>query len=365
MEDTILSSGVEKLSIIKKNIQELNGYKDDNDVLNSEEVKLEKSILNKEKAISDEISSTTKKRKDEIEDSYNAPIETIRTRIKKIRSKKEKSKNTKKTERIEAETAELREEFRQLSLEGKATFKKNKIPAACNTKLFYSLFMPKGMGDLLIICISLILVLFALPCFIYFIILPEEQMIYLVLIYIITVVFFGGIYMLIENNIKDKHRDSIQMVRIIRNNMVQNKKKRKKIKKNIVKDKDESLYGLEKFNQELQELDKEILALSEQKKEALTIFENTTRFVISEEIKLRHQEELAQIQREYDRIYTEVKNNEVKIKKLSIDITSYYETYLGKEFMSVEKLSQLESLMNDNKLATISEAITLYKQENN
>jgi len=363
MDGNILSGGVEELNTVKEILLELNGYKDNNDVLVSGEAKLDKIIQSKEKAISDEITSTTKKRKEEIETTYNEQIEKTRTRIKKIRGKKEKSKNVKKSERILEETTDLREEHKQLLLDSKAIFKQNQIPSFCNTKLFYSLFMPKGIGDFFIIGLSLILILLIIPCAIFFLLLPEKNMIYLVLVYFIIVVVFGSIYMIIENNTKDKHRDSINKVQVIRFQIIENKKKRNKIKKMILKDRDESSYGLEKFNQELQELDNEANVISDQKKDALTIFENTTRFVIGEEIKARYQEELAGLKKEYDRVYAEIKKIEDKIKKLSIEIVMDYEAYLGKEFMTVEKLDHLVNLMTSNNLKTISEAITLYKEE--
>ncbi len=365
MEGNILSGGVDELNTVKESLLKLNVYKENNDVLVTEETKLEKNIQSKEKAISDEIISTTKKRKDEIDAAYNEQIDKTRTRIKKIRSKKEKSKNQKVSERIELETADLREEHRQLLAESKSIFKQNQVPSFCNTKLYYALFLPKGMGDIIIICLTLLLTLLAIPSGIYFLLLPDKEMIYLVLIYFITVVFFGGTYMLIDNNTKDKHRDSINRVRVIRNNIVNNKKKRNQIRKRILKDRDESPYGLEKFNQELQELDNEINSITEQKKDALAIFENTTRFVIGEEIKVRNQEELTVLKKEYDRVYAEIKKMEENIKLLSMGIASNYEAYLGKEFMSVEKLDLLADLMTSNNLTTISEAVAFYKQEDN
>ncbi len=364
MESNILSGGLEDLNGIKGIILELNSYKDKNDILVTEESKLEKTIKNKEKAITDEIAGTIKKRKDEIEATYNDQIEKTRARMKKIRSKKEKSRSAKVTERIETETIQLSEEYRQLVLESKAIFKQNKIPAFYNSRLFYALFMPKGIGDIAIIIMTLIVILIVIPCTVYFYILPEENMIYLILVYFITVIFFGGIYMRIDNNTKEKHIDSFKKVYRIRCQIHENKRRRNKIKISILSDKDESQYGLENFNQELSELDQELKSITEQKKEAMVAFENTTRFVIGEEIKLRNQEELAAQKKEYGEVYVEIKETEEKIKALSMEIANVYEAYLGKEFMSVEKLNILADIITDNNLKTISEAIAFYKEGN-
>jgi predicted RNase H-like nuclease (RuvC/YqgF family) len=142
-----------------------------------------------------------------------------------------------------------------------------------------------------------------------------------------------------------------------------NKKKQNKIKKKILKDQDESQYGLDKFNNELQESEKEISSIAEKKQEALTLFENTTRFVIGEEIKLRYQEEIKTLKQEYDSTYNEIRMLEENIKNMTMELSSDYEVYLGKEFMSAERLDKLAELMSANNLSTISEAITLYSQE--
>lgn len=365
MEDNILSGGLQELNIVKEKLLELNNYKENNHILSAEETKLEKNIQSKEKAINDEIVNTLKKRKDEIETTYNEQIDQTRSRIKKVKNKKEKSKNTKVSERIEAETAELREEFSQLKLEGKTIFKQNQVPSFCNTKLYYALYLPRGLGDFIIIGIMLLLVLFIIPCTVYFLLLSDKGMIYLALDYIVTVILFGGAYMLIDNNTKEKYGEAILQVREIRNRLIRNKKSRNKIRRNILRDKDESIYGLEKYNQELQELDNEVNAILEQRKDALAVFENTTRFVIGEEIKVRHQEELKTIKTEYDRVCTEIKKTEGYITTLSMEIARNYEAYLGKEFMSIEKLDALSERMKDNNLTTISEAIASLKQEDN
>lgn len=364
MESNILSGGLEDLNGLKNILTELDGYKDKSDALVTEEAKLEKTIKNKEKAIADEIAATIKKRKDEIEATYDEQLEKTRSRIKKIRGRKEKSKSAKISERIEAETFQLREEYRQMLLESKAMLKQNKVPSFSNWKLFYALFLPRGMGDLAIIAVTLVVILLILPCFVYFYVIPEENMIYLILIYFITVIFFGGLYMLIDNGIKDKHKETIKRVYRLRLQIIDNKKKRDKIRKGILKDKDESQYGLDNFDQELSELDNELNSITEQKKEALSVFENTTRMIIGEEIRARSQDELNVLKKEYGQVYVEVRDTEDKIKNLSMETANHYEAYMGKEFMSIDKLNILIDIMTDNDLKTISEAIGYYKEGN-
>ncbi|MDF2610745.1 MAG: hypothetical protein K0R92_2219 [Lachnospiraceae bacterium] len=361
MDVNILSQGVEELQKVKDSLIKLDEYKNENDSLVIEENRLERTIQGKEKAVSDEIASTVRKRKDEIDTTYDEQIGKIQSRSKKIKNKKEKSKSVKITERIEAETADLRDESRQMHLDSKNIFKQDKVPAICNSRLFYALFMPKGLGDLFILFTSLLIFLLAIPCGIYFLLLPQEKVLYLILIYFITVIIFLAIYKVIENKTKDKHREAIRQVRKIRTNLIMNKRKQNIIKKRIRKDTDESVYGLEKFDEELKQTEQELSTLANQKKEALAEFDNTTKTVITEEIKSRYQEELTTIKNDYESVCSKVKLAEENIRTLSLEIASKYEAYLGKEFMVPEKLDELAELMTQNNLATISEAIAEYR----
>lgn len=362
MEGNILSGGIKDLNEIKDKLLELNDYQEKNDTLNAEEARLEKSIKNKEKSILEEIAGTSKKRKDEIEATYDEQLEKTRGRIKKIRSRKEKSKSEKVSERIQNETADLREEYRLTALDIKTIIKQNKVPAVCNTKLFFSLYFPKTAGDYLIIILSLAIVLLLIPSAVYSFLLPKENMLYLILVYAAIVIFFGSIYMLIDANIKNQHMDSLKKMLKLRQNLRFNKRRQNSIRTSILKDKDESKYGLDNFDQELSELDKELNTVSEQKKDALSVFENTTRFVISEEIKTRYQEELTSLKQDYGRAYVEIKETEEKIKNLTMELVNNYEAYIGKEFMNIEKIAALVEIMESNQIATISEAITYFKE---
>jgi hypothetical protein len=364
MESNILFQGVSELFVVKDIIVELNENKEKRDNLELDERKLEKVVTLREKSISDEINGTTKKRKEEIESAYDVQADKIKAKIKKIRNKKEKSKSKKISERIELETEDLKAEYKEISLKVKDILREYNIPSFCNSNLFFSLYLPKGFGDFFRIFICLLIALFILPCGIYFYILPVEKIFYLVLVYVVIVVILLIIYMLIENYVKDKHIIGLKEIRVLRSELKKNKKKQNKVIKSIKKDKDESIYKLENFDQELQELDKELEVINEQKRESLVVFDNTTKYEISNEIKSRYVEELEAFKVDLDNVIKERKQLEERIKTTSLNVANTYEVYLGKEFMTVEKLETLATLMKDNELKTVSEAIALYKRDN-
>lgn len=361
-EGNILYGGVDKLNEIKKELVELYRYKDKNDDLVIELAKMEKNIKSLEKAATDEVQSTVKKRRAEIEEAYDKQLDKVKNNIKKIKDKRDKRKDKKISERIYDETASLREENRRLKLEKKTLFRQKGVPSFCNTGFYYALYYPGSFRDFLIILLTLLVTLLAIPCGIYFYLLPEGKTIYLVGIYIATVVIFGGLYLIIGNQTKDRYGDIIKQGKRLRQNIISNNKKIKAIKKSIKKDKDESTYGLEDFDAELVRLDKEAADIAEQKKEALITFENSTVQVISAEIKKQYEPKIEGLKAEYEKMKEEIKTGDEKVKALSLKIASEYEPYIGKDLITLDRIDSLINIIEAGNASNISEAVQFYRK---
>ena len=360
--NTILSGGVDTLNEIKEHLLELHGYQATYENLTAEEEKLEKNIRAIEKSVSEEIASTTRKRRQEIEDAFDKQTDKLRARIKKIKDKRDKRKDLKVSERISEETASLREENHRLKLEAKTLFKQRHVPSYCYTRLYYALYYPRYLVDLMTILCTLLLTLFLVPCGIYFLVLPEERILYLILIYIATVIFFGGIYLLVGNHTKDKHPEELKQVGGLRAQIRGNLKKINAIKRDIKKDRDESGYGLENFDEELARLSKEEADIALQKKDALLTFDNTTSQVIASEISGRQEEKLAGLRSENDSVCAEVSKAQDRIKALTIKIASEYEPFIGKDLMTLDRLEALTNIIQAGNAANISEAVIFHRQ---
>lgn len=363
MEDNILNSGIEGLKELKEKLIQLDRHQNDNSGLQGDEKKLEKSIKTKEVSIEDEVKLTIKKRKDEIQATYNQEITKSTNKISKIQNKKEKSKEVQKSERVKHETADLTAENEQMNLEIKKTLKDNKIPSFVNTRLFFSLYMPKGTKEFTIILISLLIILIAIPSGVYFFVLPEQKVQYLIIIYSLTVIIFGGIYLLIGNKVKDKHLPFIKEIRVMRTNMAKNKRKIRKIKKKILSDKDDSVYSLEHYDEEIKNIKFEIEGIESRKQEAVTAFDRDTKPIIVEEIRSIYSEELLNMNIQLTTLKEKIRTNDENIKYLSRELVENYEAYLGKEFMSVENIEQLINIMTEKPLQKVSEAIVFYRKE--
>lgn len=363
MQGNILSGGIKELEAVKQKLTDLTACQNQNESLEIQEARLEKSIKGKEKDIADEIGTTLRQRKEEIEKTYDAQLDLTRQQIKKIKSRKLKSKTEKVNERIDNETAGAKEEYRLFNLEIKDLYKSNRIPLLLHNRLFYALFFPGKPLDFLVIVLAVAFLLLALPYFIYTMVLPQEKLIFLFLIYALIVLVFGGAYLMIENNIKNRNQSAFTRIQKIRRQMAATRRAIKNIRKGILKDKDESTYDLEDFDRELEELEQELVSINAGKKDALSTFENSTRNVIREEISQQHQEELLGLKKEYAAVYNDIKEVQESIRNLSLEIASEYEAYIGKEFLTKEKLEILLQLMQEKNIPTISEAIACYKAE--
>jgi len=361
-EGNVLAGGVDKLYEIQEALLELAGYRENYAKLEADEENNSKIIKSLEKEAADEVASTVRKRRNEIESTYDKQLDKLKSDIKKIRSKRDKRKHKKVSERMDAETFALREENHRLKLEAKAMAKQNHVPFYCNTKLYYALYYPGFFSDIVIIFFALLITLLIIPCGIYFYALPEEKIPYLVILYIATVLIFGGLYLLIWNRTKEKHGGTLKEIRKLRHEIAGNNKKIKSIKKGIKKDKDESVYGLEDFDDDIKRLDNEAAEIIRRKTEALLTFDNTTAQILTSEIRKKYDEKIAALEAENKEIAAKSEQTDKMVKALTLKIAGEYEPFIGKDLMTPDKIESLINIIKAGNASNISEAIQFFRQ---
>lgn len=357
----ILTGGKEQLNEMKECLLELYGNQSNNDSFLLKEEMLENNITDLEQAMKEEIQKTTKKRRQEIEDTFDKQEDKLHTRIKRIKEKRERSKSVKVSQRIEAETASLRAENSQWKLEAKTLFRQKHIPGFCNTKLYYALYYPSCFTDYILVLLTLLLILLLIPCGIYFLMIQQDRTMYLILTYVITVIFFGGLYLLIGNRTKGRFGEGIHNVKGIRGQLRVNKRKMAVIRKNIRRDRDESSYGLQDYDADLAKLEQEQTEVAVQKKAALSAFDNSTYQIIASEIEANYIDKLSAQRAEYDKVRADSMKAEERIKSLTIKIASEYEPFLGKEYMTIKRVNTLIRILEAGDASNISEAIAFHK----
>ncbi|MBE7718376.1 MAG: hypothetical protein E7243_02485 [Lacrimispora celerecrescens] len=341
-------------------VQELSASRNLLEKFRLEEKRLDKELEAERKAVTDAISLTVKKRIEEINDTYDKEIAREQDRLKRVRGKREKAKTQGVKERIEEETAELKGNNRELMLQMKSVFQQDRVPGFCKKGWYYALYFPRGFSEFFVLLLNVFLFFLVIPCGVY-LLLPEKSPFYLMGIYFAAILFFGGIYILINNFTKVKHQSALRKGRSIRDLIKTNKRKIRVIIRSIKRDRDEAVYNLEKYDDEIARIEQDLADIADKKREALNTFDRVTRTILSDEIAGNSREKIAKLENDFEAAAANAKEAEVRVKEQTLFINDNYASYVGKEFMVPERLDELADMIRMGKASTISEAITLYK----
>lgn len=366
--ENVFNENQEYLIKARELVSAIDDIQDELDQAHTAQKKTSRSIAQEEKGLSDEISSTLKSRKNEIEDGYDKQLSANGAKIRQLQSKKDKKKNERMGNRIESETAELNEANRQLRLQAKELYKQNHVPGFCNTGFFYCLFIPNGFGEIVRMLLLLILFCGCIPALVSVLLMftvlsgGADPLLYAVITLSIVIVEFI-LYFVVYNSTKVKYYDVVREGRKLRNKINANSRQIRAIKSSITKDKDESVYNLGKYDEKLGELESEREEISNRKLEAIKVFENDTKKVITDEITNRRQPKIDEAKGELKRIGQQISDMETKLSEMQTHLTESYVTFLGKDLCTEEKLSDLISIMEEGLASTVSGAIEIYKSE--
>lgn len=339
------------------------------DKMRTYQKKLTKNIAAEEKSIAEEISATLKKRKQEISDTYDDRLDDNRARKKKISSKRDKKKNQRMNQRIDDETKDIHKNSRELEIEMKTLFKKNKVPSLCASRLYYDMFMPRGFGEVLAMLGCYLLFFAGVPGLITFLVknfvLDGKKNVnvafWCMLIAACLVILQLIVYFAIYNATKVRHGDILKQGRSIRDKIKANKRQADAIKNSINKDKDESAYNLDAYDEKLANLDKEADAIGAEKQQALKAFEEDTKQLIIDEINGRRLKAVEDMKTEKKELEDKIAKGEKMYSEKVLQITNQYASYLGEDLCKADKLNDLIALMEEGQAETVSEAINLYK----
>ena len=337
--------------------------------------RLKKTVEAEHKAIEDEISATLKRRKEEIAATYDKEIEVNRAKIKQIKAKRDKKKNQRMNQRMQEETYEVKEKNRQLMTEMRTKFKKAHIPGFCCLKWFYNIFLPETVLEYILFFMFFVLVILGFPVLASFLIsskveLNAKDMQELVSNVIVWASLFSSLfsaacfftYTMISKLIVMKHKDVLDEGKVILQRMKANQKSIKAIENFIHKEKDDSIYNLERYDDKLSGLEKEAVKIVEEKQNALNLFENETRNLITEEINKRRMPKYNQMKEEERELDDYLNRLEEELQVNTLTLSNQYEAYLGKKYVNRETLESLIKIMKSGEADTVSEAVNFFKE---
>ena len=367
MQDSVFNENVDYLYQVQTDLEAVEQLRQELAEYKNQEKNLKKAIGTEEKSIQDEIAQTIRRRKNDIEKVYDDQIDANKNKSRSVRAKRDKAKSKRVDERVSVETADLAEENRQLQVEMRTLFKAQHVPSFCMSNLYYALFMTKRFYEILILLVTIMITYVGIPSLMYVlsvsIFFKDSKQVTLLCTLVVSLTLFilGLIYILMLNKIKLRHYDTLSEGRNIKDKMAANKRQMKAIRNKINKDKDDSQYGLDKYDDKLAELEEELDQISMEKQEAMKVFENETKQVLTNEVNDRRLGRLEQMKADLEAMEEQMAALDEDIQNSSLAIANNYGTILGKDFCTPARVADLISLMEDGTADTVSEAIAAYK----
>ncbi|SFG14776.1 hypothetical protein [Oribacterium sp. WCC10] len=308
------------------------------------------------KEIQDKIEKTLKQRSDDLTATYDKQISQVEVRLKKKQAERDKAKKEGVKGRIKNETEPRRIENKELRRQIAAVMKKDNAPAFYSTDVFYTLFHPSGLGELMTFLMVFIIIFALLPFGVYFLI-PDHKFWYLFVIYLVDILIFGGIYVCIMN-ISGRHADAIRQGRDIKNRIKTNRKIISKMEKTIRKDSSEAGYNLEAFDDEIAKMQQERSDIISQKQSAQNTFDTVTRNIIIDEIETASKPRIDELSQAFTSAMNQRSGLETRERELALNLTKTYEQYLGKAHMNAEDIDRIKALMANQEASSVIDAVT-------
>ena len=339
------------------------------DRMKQQNKKLSKNIASEEKSISDEIATTIRKRRQEIQSTYDDRLDDNRARKKKVANKRDKKKEERMDKRYHEETKELRESDKDLQVEMQTLLRKYKLPSFCGKKLYFALFYARNVKEFGLKILSFLIGFCGIPGLVTILVkklvLDAKKDInvafWCALVAAGTFILLLLIYFAIYSRTKIKHMDALTQARSIRDKMIANKRQAKAIRHSISKDHDDSQYNLDAYDEKLDNLDAEADAIGKEKQEALRAFEEETTAMITEEINNRRLPALEALKEEKASLENEVAAEEKRFSDQTLLVANKYAAVLGEDLCRQDKLEELIAIMQEGQAETVSEAIRVYK----
>lgn len=339
------------------------------DRMKQQDKKLSKNIASEEKSISDEIATTIRKRRQEIQSTYDDRLDDNRARKKKVANKRDKKKEERMDKRYHEETKGLRESDKDLQVEMQTLLRKYKLPSFCGKKLYFALFYARNVKEFGLKILSFLIGFCGIPGLVTILV---KKLVFdtkkdinvafwCALVAAGTFILLLLIYFAIYSRTKIKHMDALTQARSIRDKMIANKRQAKAIRHSISKDHDDSQYNLDAYDEKLDNLDAEADAIGKEKQEALRVFEEETTAMITEEINNRRLPALEALKEEKASLENEVAAEEKRFSDQTLLVANKYAAVLGEDLCRQDKLEELIAIMQEGQAETVSEAIRVYK----
>ena len=329
-----------------------------------EKEKETKQVLERDRAaVTEKIEKTIKERQKELEQSYDEKIEQSSGKVKKAQSERESAKNKGIKERIAEETAPLKQENKELKRQMQGICKREGAPMFISRKLFAVLYKPVGFAEFLCLIFLFLFFFAAIPLGLYFFLLRERGILFLVGIYLVDILIFGGLYVLVGNRTVGKFREVVKQSVSIRKRILKNKKSILALAKEIRKDSDDGHYNLTEYDDEIARLTQERNDFIAQKQNALHNFETVSKEIIKDEIENAEKEHLEALKAEWQESTKERVELETLEREKALGLSKEVEQYIGKKHMNLDDIEAMILILQKGEAKSLTETILKLEEE--
>lgn len=358
MEETdFLKGGIEELQNMISDLENRDVCSNQVNVCANEGKKLEKELKQEMEALNKDVEKTVNEERQKAIGDEEKIINAGNKRLKEVRSEREKAKDKGMKDRIESETQALVEENRDLHRTARRKLKENGLPAYCDTKWFYTLYCTQGGIEWLVKLLVFVAGLILIPGIVVAIVKPWWFL--KILLWVVVMVAFIGIYMTIYLLTKDKDNGTLEDIRTERYKISDNEKQIRKIKKGIKTDKDESYYNLGEFDKEATGLQEQITEATNIKNEKLKDFEENKKTEIIDKVNINHASAIQSKKDEISKKVGEYQNAVNVYNESSALITYKYEKYFTKQYTNKLSAQKMIELIQNGQAQNIEEAFNL------
>ena len=362
MEDkNILQVGMAELDELKDDLVKKQEYEERLNNVKMNEKETGDRLDGYEREVCEEVENTVKRRERELVEGFDRSINEESKKLKNANSGRKKAKRKGQKERIKEETKKNEEEIIRLNREIGAEFRAKGVPYMCNNTFYYAMYFTKTLKDWIIFIITTITCLGLIPGIID--IITSWHWIIKTIVHIFIVVVFITIYITVWLSTKDRYSQVIGDMRDKRDDIAMNKKIIRDIKKKIKEDKDEEMYNLNEYDEEIAGITQRMHDISCKRKEAVEEFENKTKPDIIKDIEGKYQKDIDEHKMKLDALIKERRELEDKCKELDAHITAEYKAYIGEEYLDVAVVDEMKKIMEEQNMATISEVIKYMEEQ--
>ena len=273
---------------------------------------LQKALQDTNRELAKERDSLIRSRRGDISGTFDKQIKAVDAEIKGVTEKRQKARTKGVNARVEERTEALVQENASLRERIVNLYKDNGVPAFCRSSLFFICTMPHGIGEKLSALVLFLLIFGLLPGVVNMLI-PGDSFIIWAVVYFVDILLFGAIYVSMSNQ-KAKHIGIIRQGRGIRDQIQANDRQIRKITREIRRDKDDALYDLQSFDDELARKSQSREDILRKKAEALEQFDAVTRNVLADETAERFRPKLAELSEQLEAADQKIKELEERLK---------------------------------------------------